>query len=123
MPKRVREREASPHRVTQQERVGGHPRPQPRVDGRLEGAPEHRALGAVTSGDVVKLDGDVVFNDVLELEVGGSVAGEESDQLIFHGTATLGGTLRITWDGQRAPMITGPATFVYRGEADWAAFG
>ncbi len=34
-----------------------------------------------------------------------------------------GGTLRITWDGQRAPMITGPATFVYRGEADWAAFG
>lgn len=34
-----------------------------------------------------------------------------------------GGTLHVAWDGQHPPTISGPATLVYRGEADWATFG
>lgn len=34
-----------------------------------------------------------------------------------------GGTLHIAWDGRGTATISGPATLVYRGEADWARFG
>ncbi len=74
--------------------------------------------GLLTIEDPLALAADAV----LDVELGGLVAGTEHDQLAVTGTAMLGGTLRVTTVGGFAPSPGQTFTLVTCGETCTGAF-